>query len=574
MLKHTKQKMPTVASRWELSAFKVLLLAAILFFARLGERPFWGPEGRWAEVAREMQASGNYFWPTINGEVHFGKPLLSYWLIAAAGSFGGDLNEFTARLPSAVLGLVGVGLVILLARRIYDHQTAIVAGIVLATSYSYVFFSRLAAADIAAVTGVLAVLTLFVHKENHKGGLWILGMWATMAATSLTKGLTGFALPLLVMTAYTLLTEGWRNLLHQVWQSSMEQKRVWLLSRCGWLFNATTLTAVIIAAFLYLSPFIVSALTMQSVAGISLVWRENVVRFVAPFDHRGPMYLYVHAIFLLLAPWAVFLPAALIQIHSEPVSKSNRFSLTYFWAIFLFFTLSGSRRDYYMLPVLPAAAILLARLFVTTKDELERRASWLMKLGFALIALLAVSIGPLAFLPVSLRPGGLSQLPVAPDRVPLGLSWLCMLLSILYAIKSLQSKRILLSVSVIAYFFLGYIYCFAFPAARQFAKEKAFGQEVQQTLGGDLSRLVFYKVGDPALCFYLRTEGPIREYKEGVDLMRLIERDPDIWIIARERDLVSLPARGVVVARALEFSWESATRWQTKYVLFRPATAP
>ena len=562
-----------VSGRWQLAALTVLLLAALLLFARLGERPFWGPEGRWAEVAREMQYSGNYFWPTINGSVYFGKPLLSYWLIAATGYVGGELNELAARLPSAFWGLIGVGLIILLARGLYDQQTAIVAGIVLATTYSYVFFSRLAASDIAAVTGVLAVLTLFVHKENQKAGWWILGMWAMMAVTSLTKGLTGFALPLLVMAAYTLLVDGWRSLLHQVSQSSMEQKRAWLLNRCGWFFNLKTLPAVIIAALIYLSPFVISALTMQSATGIARVWRENVIRFVVPFDHQEPIYLYTYAIFLLAAPWSAFLPAALMQIHSGPVSKSDRFTLTYFWAIFLFFTFAGSRRDYYLLPILPAAAILLARLFVTTKDKLEKRVGVLMKLGYIPIAAVALITGILAFLPVSMRPGMLSRLPVVPHLELLGVIWLIMLLSIWYAVKSLQSERILLSVSAIAYCFFFYLYLFAFPTTRLFSTEVNFAQTVRQTLGGDFSRLVFYKVWDPALCFYLRTRGPIPVYKEDTALRRLIENDPDLWIIAGEQDLATVLVRGSVAARAQEFSLESPTVWETKYVLFRPEGA-
>ena len=53
----------------------MLGLAAIIFFARLGARALWASEFRWAEIAREMQLTSNYFWPTINGRPYYDKPL-------------------------------------------------------------------------------------------------------------------------------------------------------------------------------------------------------------------------------------------------------------------------------------------------------------------------------------------------------------------------------------------------------------------------------------------------------------------------------------------------------------------
>ena len=67
----------------------VMILAAILFFARLGARALWSSEFRWAEIAREMRLTGNYFWPTINGRLYYDKPLASYWLVLWAADLTG-----------------------------------------------------------------------------------------------------------------------------------------------------------------------------------------------------------------------------------------------------------------------------------------------------------------------------------------------------------------------------------------------------------------------------------------------------------------------------------------------------
>ena len=89
-----------------------------------------------------MIRTGNYFWPTINGHLYYDKPLGSYWLVLASTWVTGGLNETAARLPCAIAGLLAVALLILLARRLYDLRIGVIAGFILATSFSFVFFSR------------------------------------------------------------------------------------------------------------------------------------------------------------------------------------------------------------------------------------------------------------------------------------------------------------------------------------------------------------------------------------------------------------------------------------------------
>ena len=103
----------------------------------------------------------------------------------------------------AIAGLFAVMLLMLLTRRLYDARTAILSGVILATSFSFVFFSRHASADVETITGELAALYLFHRNQDRAGGLWVVGLWLVMAATSLTKGLLGFVLPLLMIGTYS-----------------------------------------------------------------------------------------------------------------------------------------------------------------------------------------------------------------------------------------------------------------------------------------------------------------------------------------------------------------------------------
>src|SRR5258708_28546967 len=121
-------------------------------FARLGVRALWSSEFRWAEIAREMLVTHNYFWPTINGHVYYDKPLGSYWLVLMATQFTGGLDEAATRLPCAIAGLGAVVLLMLLVRRLYHARTSVLSGFILAASFSFVFFSRPASADVEPIT--------------------------------------------------------------------------------------------------------------------------------------------------------------------------------------------------------------------------------------------------------------------------------------------------------------------------------------------------------------------------------------------------------------------------------------
>src|SRR5882757_6669399 len=247
-----RESAPAVAksrdeSRFFLCAGGVVLLTAILFFIRLGARALWSSEFRWAEIAREMLLTHNYFWPTINGHVYYDKPLGSYWLVVMAAPLTGGLNEAAARLPCAIAGLAAVVILMLWVRRLYDDsRVAVLSGFILATSFSFVFFSRHASADVETITGELAALYLFHRNQDRGGGLWVVGLWLIMAATSLTKGLLGFALPLLVIGAYSILRDGWRELFQELSRGSRADRIRRLIDRNRWFFNWYTIVGVAI----------------------------------------------------------------------------------------------------------------------------------------------------------------------------------------------------------------------------------------------------------------------------------------------------------------------------------------
>jgi 4-amino-4-deoxy-L-arabinose transferase-like glycosyltransferase len=564
------------AVSWRAAATAVLMLGAAMFFTRLGARALWSSEFRWAEIAREMQLTSRYFWPTINGRVYFDKPLGSYWLVLAATWLTGGLDETSARLPCAIAGLLGVWLVMLVGRRLYDRRTAVLAGLVLATSFSFVFFSRHASADVETVTGELAAFALFLRNEERQDGWWVVGLWLVMAATSLTKGLLGYVLALMVLGVYSCLADGWTELGRRLSRGPALGRIGWLIERNRWVFNWKSLVAIPLGAAVYYVPFAISAARTGSEKGLEMVYRENVVRFFHPFDHRGPIYLYCYVIFALMMPWSAFLPAALAEAHRKPgagregaAAHGHRFALVYFWATFIFFTLSGSRRSYYLLPILPAGALLVARMLATPIEALSPLGRRLLWLGYAVIATAVVG-GAIVMIPPGLIfKGPMATLPAAPDRAIYAICWAVSLLAVIYTLKRFDTRRVAMSTAAFGTLFLAYLFIFAMPAADKWRGEKHFAQDIRQQMGAATSGVVLYKTVGPL--YYLDLPNPLPYYDDAAKLKQDALNSKLLWVIVRRRDrsnlINQLGGSGKVVASEEAFPFESHQHVLNKEIL-------
>jgi 4-amino-4-deoxy-L-arabinose transferase-like glycosyltransferase len=199
----------------------------------------------------------------------------------------------------------------------------------------------------------------------------------------------------------------------------------------GWLRSRWALVAALVFLVVGFLPFLVAYTETGSWSALQLLWRESVVRAVRPFDHVEPWWFYLWNQFELMAPVSLLLPAALAHVAWRAVrllradglaglrrlSEAQRrrvFPALAYLAIFAFFTLSRSRRTYYLLPVVPFAALILA-------DALERvRAGYRDRLtivGLRGIAALAV-LGVLAVAAAATALTACRALPFCPPSLP------------------------------------------------------------------------------------------------------------------------------------------------------------
>ena len=180
----------------------LLLLALIIWFGNLDYRKLIKPdEGRYAEISREMAVSGDWVTPRLNGIKYFEKPPLHYWAGAAAFDQFGQ-HEWTARLWSALTGLLGVLLAWFAGRRaVRSAQPACIAAVVLGSSLMYVAIGHLNTLDMGLTFFLFAGAVRISARPARPGRAdartrrWMHVAWAAMAGAVLSKGLIGIVIP-------------------------------------------------------------------------------------------------------------------------------------------------------------------------------------------------------------------------------------------------------------------------------------------------------------------------------------------------------------------------------------------
>ncbi|OGT06418.1 MAG: hypothetical protein A2103_03700 [Gammaproteobacteria bacterium GWF2_41_13] len=325
-----------------LSLLWLCLAAVIILFALLGAKELWTQEWRWANIPQQMLLRHDFFHPYLGGVPYYDKPLLSYWFIIGFSYLLGSLNLWAIRLPSAIAGLIVVLCTVSIGKKLSSRSTGLIAGWLLITTYYFIFWSRVGNSDMLNLAGIMLAVCWYFKNQHKTSFLSYLVFCVILSVASLIKGLIAPALTLIALLPHLLYQSTWQKHL-----------------------NKKLLLAVLVAGLFYVTPFAISTYINPhgyTESGLREVLQENILRYIHPFDHVEPFYVYFIYLPTYLLPWTVLFIPALITFP-----KRWRTLLTgerwFFWStvfIFVFLTISGSRRDYYILPILPFAILLTA----------------------------------------------------------------------------------------------------------------------------------------------------------------------------------------------------------------------
>lgn len=472
------------------------LVMSIVTLPNLGLPSLWDvDEGVNVGCTREMMESGTWIIPTFNGELRTAKPIMLYWIQRLSFNVFG-MDEWAARFPAVLLGFGSVLLTYHLARRMFDSTTALLAGVILATSIEFCKLAHAATPDAPLI--FLITLTLYLFWVGHENGgrSWFYTAAIASALATLTKGPIGLAMPGLIVALYF------------AWNRELGRFLDWRLGRgiLLWLLLAAPWYGLVIAETRgqYLAFF----------------KNENAGRFLNAMEgHRGPIVYYIGALLVFFAPWSVFLGGALVlAVRSAqarialwsgglPMNdiRSHRFLLCWIVAYLGFFSLAATKLPNYIAPLYPAVAILTARFLIRWSRSEIVLPRWIMPTaaaGVGLIGLL-VAIGLLiAGGEIALNLKGLRVMPGLVKWSPLGGILVAAAIWMAKCLHLEQRSDFVRTVSIASVLFIGSLAAFLTPEvetmkAPKFLVETSGARQTEQEI-----RLGSLDYTQPSVTYY------------------------------------------------------------------------
>jgi 4-amino-4-deoxy-L-arabinose transferase-like glycosyltransferase len=368
------------------------------------------------EVAREMLLRHDPVTLYANGIRYLEKAPLLYWSMAASMKVFGE-SAAAARVPLALAMLALALLVEATARRLFHSARAgLYAALILLSSFGMFLFTRITIPDAMVCLWIAAAMYCFWRAEEAAvpERQWCWGFAAACALNVLTKGLIGVVFPVGIVLVYLLLTRGTRRAVKRLRSLHLgSSSLVFLLLAAPWHIAAGLANP----GHGHPAPFqfvaghwIVPLPTDGNVRGWFWFYfmNEHLLRYLnlrVPHDYdTAPLWLFWGLCFVWMMPWSAFgfkaagwaLPwrsetwRSQIRRHDLPLPERGRLLLVVWAAVVLLFFAFSTRQEYYVLPALPAVALLIAGWLA--KESVARGSAWqrcvlvLLALGSAFAA--------------------------------------------------------------------------------------------------------------------------------------------------------------------------------------------
>jgi 4-amino-4-deoxy-L-arabinose transferase-like glycosyltransferase len=493
----------------------LIILTVFISFFNLGSFTLFDvDEAVFSTATREMIESGDWITPTYNGENRYDKPILFYWLMAASYKMFG-INEFGARFPSA---LAATGLIIAIfffIRYVRDDTYAFYTAIASALSIYFLAYSHAAVTDMSLTLFIslsLFSFYLWIYGETTSGtknNMYLYGFYLFSALAFLTKGLIGIVLPFGIAVVFVIVIYGWKGM-----------KKVFSLK--GLLL------------FMLISlPWFIAQLTINGQEFVDQFFmKHHFKRYTDVISgHKGPFYYYIPVLLIGMFPWVAFLPAGIRNTWKEK-DKFQIFALIWFAFIFVFFSFSTTKLPNYILPALPATAILIA------SGMTAHNTKWHYISNIFLATLFMVP-GIAFFIAIV----------YALDFGILDFNWLLPLsvISIAMAIVSfytiITKKQLYMILSILMVLFLSIILIKAVPVASNYLQGSLhkYSLYAKERLHTD-DKLIVYDLNNPSIIFYSDRKAIIARNQD--ELTASLKKGQPTLVITKTKNAESVKQMG------------------------------
>jgi len=341
----------------------LLLLVALcgfLFFYGLGAFGLAGAdEPRYAQVAREMLDRSDWVTPTLQGKPWLEKPALYYWEAMLSFRIAG-VSGWAARLPGAVDAAFLIAAISFFLRR-FRPGSEFDGALITASCAAVVGFAHAAATDMPlSACFAIALLAWYAWYES-RSQIYLAAFYMFLALGTLAKGPVAPALAAVIIFLFVAAQRDWRAILRSLWIPGVA---LYFVVALPWYIAVQLRNPDFFRVF---------------------ILEHNLARFsTGVYHHPQPFWFYLPVFLLAMMPWTLVLILAVVErvrlLWSE--GKESFSSAEDSWALFLliwmivpivFFSVSQSKLPGYILPAVPAGALLAAE-YLAGRQVQERGA--------------------------------------------------------------------------------------------------------------------------------------------------------------------------------------------------------